>query len=289
MKRFDLHPKPATSVRQRSTLGGALTLCSVALVLVFALLLSRIDLFETNEWIVMDDAGSGDLDVRFDISFFQVTYCAEVTISVLDALGRDGGEDSSRIVSAQFTKKSPTSRVGECRMVGTLRAPAGGKGTFRILPKHGQSGDHRSHAFGNTHAIHSLRFGQDIAHGKPLVVALPLEDDNDAHASSTGYWTYFLNLVPTTSNGQQGYQVAATRSFHRAALDPAQPNDAVGSIYFIHEASALRMVIDSRPGVMSVLHFKARVLGVVGGVFALVAATRELVNRLFVTQAKTVL
>ncbi|KAH9257363.1 hypothetical protein BASA82_000832 [Batrachochytrium salamandrivorans] len=286
MKRFDLHPKPATSVRQRSVLGGVLTLCSIALVLVFALLLSQIDLFETNEWIVMDDAGAGDLDVKFDISFFQVTYCAEVTINVLDALGR-GEKANSKVTSAEFMKSSPLSKVGECRIVGTLRAPAGGKGTFRLLPKHGLPGD-RSHAFGNMHTIHSLSFGQDIYHGKPLTVLLV--DDDSTHAqTSSGYWTYFLNLVPTTSNGQLGYQVAATRSFHQAAFNPMQPNDVVGSIYFVYEASALRMVIDSRPGIMSLLHFMARVLGVVGGVFALVAATRELLNRLLVRQIKTVL
>jgi hypothetical protein len=256
MEVFDLHPKAVISARKRTVPGGILTTITI---LVAILLLSlraisdfgkRIDDVRINE-ISHDEHTS----IEFDLTFFEVSICFRIyRVEVLDALGRVVADDDAWLTPSFWGK--------ECRIQGAIHVPTG-RGTFRIYPT--------TPTMENVHANHRidrLTFGKALAGVSSEARSLKTIN---AKTDRVGAWSYYLSLVPTTSNGAHGYQIAATRTF----VELSHPLAAKGSLYFYYEASPVRMHLDNSLSFSKLLHFFARAFGIISGLFAFVGAFRE--------------
>ena len=257
MQQFDLHPKAAISARTRSTTGGAITLATLLFGLILLITRAQVDFGKWTEDVRVNQLDpSGKMRLSYDVSFLDVSSCGGVfRVEVLDALGRAIPHDEDKVGISFWSK--------ECRVQGHLDIPVG-RGTFRIYPAmmtpDGTRGNHR---------VNAISFG-DRLHGIDKS-ALVLQTES-ARTEVPGAWSYFVNLVPTTSNGVDGYQLAATRNF----VELRNPYQSRGSIYFHYDSSPVRMFLENRLTLGRILHFFARALGIVSGLFAFVGTFREI-------------
>jgi hypothetical protein len=257
MKNFDLHPKPATSARKKSVLGGILTSATLFITVLLLFFRAREDFGKRTEDVSVNTIAHAEkTEVSFDISFLKVQSCNSLyKVEVLDALGRVVADDGSNLAAHWW--------AGECKVSGIIHVPAG-KGTFRIYPSQPSLENIYAH-----HRVDKLGVGTPI-YGVDYYARLLKTDSviNDR----PGAWSYFLSLVPTTSNGVDGYQIAATRNF----VELSNPMAARGSVFFYYDSSPVRMYLDSRLSISKVLHFIARAIGIISGLFAFVGAFREI-------------
>jgi len=259
MQFFDLHPKAAIYASKKSAAGGLLTISTVVVAFVLIAILGAEDLTQRYEDLRVNTIAHDEtIQVELDISFIDVQSCHnQFQVEVVDALGRKVNDPSA---SLDITY-SPWSK--RCRLQGTLHVSAG-KGTFRIYPM-----VLTSDIVSANHRIDGLLFGTDVLRSVPKdarVLSTP-----EAHSQLHGAWSYYLSLVPTTANGVNGYQIAATRTF----IQIDNVSGPRGSLFFYYEASPIRMHVDSKLTTSKVFHFIARSLGIVSGLFAFVGAFRE--------------
>ena len=257
MKQFDLHPKAATSARKKTVIGGILTSVTVIIALILLYFRAKVDFGRRTEDVRINDIAHDEtMPIEFDVYFTEVSSCLRnFQVEVLDALHRPVKDPQAKITVGFWNRA--------CRIYGTIHVPAG-KGTFRIYPA--------AIALENIHANHRI-YKLLVATELPGVPyeARSLKTET-ATSTRSGAWSYFLSLVPTTSNGVHGYQIAATRTF----VEMSNPLAARGSLYFYYESSPVRMHLDSRLSFSKFFHFAARALGIISGLFAFVGASREL-------------
>lgn len=258
MKLFDLHPKAATSARTKSAAGGLLTISTVFIALILLVQLALNDLSKRTEDVQIDSIGHGEtLEIDMDILFTTVGGCsASYQVDVIDALGRP-------IADPKADMHHTTESHG-CRIFARFHVPAG-KGTFRMYPSVMMSPD-SVHA---NHRVNKIVVGNELPGVPKEARALKTEV---VTTDKAGAWSYYLSLVPTTSNGVRGYQIAATRTF----VELNDPRTARGSLFFHYEASPVRMHLESRVGFSKLLHFLARAIGILSGLFAFVGLAREI-------------
>lgn len=262
MKHLDLHPKAAISARKRTAMGGAVTLATLTVGLVLLVVRASIDFGTRAEEVRMDEIDRGDtFRLSFDVSFLDVNSCNSMfRVELLDSLQRSVDHDDSGFYATFWNK--------ECRVRGVLNAPVG-KGTFRVYPTLFNveyiHGNHRVNAISAGDSLPSVHYASTV-----------LKTDS-ARTETVGFWTYFINLVPTSSNGVDGFQLAATRNF----VDLKNANHIRGSIFFHYEASPVRMYLDNRMTLSKFLHFLARGLGILSGLFAFVGISRDVSLHLY--------
>jgi len=133
------------------------------------------------------------------------------------------------------------------------------RGTFRFFIEGASLHDQASRGF---HRIRSLYVDEHsrLAGIPPEATTFSTVIDS---CKTPCYWTYFLKLVPTTSNEAKGYQLAGTRHFQSIQ----QPSTYLGNLVVHYETSALRMVI--KRSKLSWLHSLTSGLGLIGGAVAI--------------------
>jgi hypothetical protein len=256
MKTFDLHPKAATYARKKTPAGGILTITTVAVAILLLFFRAKLDLGKRVDDIRIDSLHHDDsLEVTLEVAFTELSACnGQYQVEVLDALSRVV-KDPKATLSIRFYGR-------ECHVSGSIHVPPG-KGTFRIYPF--------NVALENMYANHRI---DKLMIGAPLS-GVPYEARSLAteavHQGRSGAWSYYLSLVPTTSNEIDGYQIAATRTF----VELSSPMTVRGSLYFHYEASPVRMVMNSSVTFLKMMHFFARSIGIISGLFAFVGLARE--------------
>jgi hypothetical protein len=252
--RFDLHPKPALAVRKRTFAGGLITIYTLLLCCLLIALKPSQDLQE--DLVVDALASQHAVDFFFDVVFSDVQDCTSIRVEALDAIGRplDRGQTLRH-------SRLPVSFRG-CVVTGHIIVPPA-RGTFRFFVDGRMPPGSRAESA--RHMIRRLAVGASETLSGVPAVATRFQMADEASCPGPCVWSYFIKLVPTTSHGVDGYQLAGTR--HSQAMPPAHPY--VGSLVIQYESSPLRMKIATRS--LSWPHAVTSALGVIGGLVAVAA------------------
>ena len=253
MEKFDLHPKPSNSVRKKTVSGGLFTAATALMVLTLLILKPALDPAE--DLLVDSMASKHPLDFHFDVLFLDMSVCDKIKVEVLDSIGRP--------INLGQSIQAKSGWLGHgCSVVGHVVAPPS-RGTFRFffdgLLRPGDLAEK------GRHQIRALYVGESSELSYIPLQATQFSLSEESVCPSICYWTYFVKIIPTTSNSVDGYQLAGTR--HYQSLQA--PNQYAGSLAFSYETSSLRMTITQRS--YSWFHSLTSMLGVIGGTVAIMA------------------
>jgi len=310
-KVFDLFPKSADEVKDKTPSGGLVTL--VGAILMFLLLGSEfVDYLnpQAQHSVFIDTSIGGTMPIYFDFSIISIR-CEDIRVDVVDDAGQHitstpsvtktpiNGEQEligdwyykMAYRRAMMDKVYDSSTYTGCLIRGAVEV-AKTKGNFHIAAGASSSQQHDDHQhhihrlrpkdissiFNVTHRINWLNIGPTFP-GKidPLTGVTFIHSENN-----NVQMNYLLKIVPTvyedsSGNQKDSFQYSATE--HKHVIDFTQPSFPLPGLFFKWEISPY--IIKQSESGYSFSRFLTRVCAVLGGTFVVLGLVYKALNRAY--------
>ena len=310
LKKFDLFPKAAEEVKDKSSAGGLITILG-AILIVFLLVGETQDYLtpQTKHSVWVDTELGGQMMIYFDF-IINALKCDEIQLDLVDESGGhkpvtgisyrpvDGSKEwegtywyATTFGRRGFFAGEPETMTG-CNVAGQILADKT-KGNLHIAAGASMTQGHSDHShhvhrlqpkdvlatYNVTHKINWINFGPTYP-GK----ASPLAFSKFLHTDKTNYQiNYIIKLVPTVyeeANGDQKTSFQYSVSEHRSIVDYSRPNFPLPGIFFKWDISAY-MIRQSENTGNTFARFLIRVCAVLGGSFVVLGLILRTLNRAY--------
>ncbi|KAL6074902.1 endoplasmic reticulum-Golgi intermediate compartment protein 3-like [Balamuthia mandrillaris] len=291
IRRFDVFPKAADDVKEKASLGAAVTL--VGCFVMFVLFVFEIVVFLTpprQDTMFVDVTRDYPLRLQFNL-VFGMLRCTEVNVELLDSFGRliSGGERDIKktdVDGLEMMRKGreraksfwwglsgppPTRASAGCHVKGSMLIQKT-EGNLHIAAGSASTDHHGEHShhvhtismndlrFNVSHFIYDFNFGPHFRSRKDALAGAYVADESSQV-------TYHIKVVPTVYETRSGNIVqSAQYSVHeeRRRITPNSPTPLPG-VFFKWEMSPFMIKYTETP--ISFPHFLTRLSAIIGGTF----------------------
>ena len=296
LRAFDVYVKTMDGVGRKTTAGGAITVCSGALVsyLFLSLVLGYLRVTTTQQLRVDTSIGHGTIPLQLEINFPEVK-CEHLSVDVEDQKGKShagGVESDVQKTPFGFGKKG-------CNVRGTTRVPkvkgvlsvGVGKARDSGLPgnnQHQWTFNYRELLrFDSSHHIKTVRFGDELpvtGFMNNTLDGTTEVTDKSGETSAAVQFLYTATAVPTTYRTRRGYEYNTfqlTSSLSKRRLDLLHGKMVHPGVTIQYDFSPMMVVVEERSP--SLLELATSVFAIVGGVYAVAGMLDSAIDSVLVS------